>query len=347
METMRAWVLTEPRKMEIRALPMHDVKEGEVLVRIKSMGICGSDLHFYTDGKIGDYAMNGKPLILGHECAGEGVTAGEGCSRLSVGDRVIVEPGKPCMRCDECRAGRYNFCHNMYFMGTPPWDGCMCEYVAWPEFLVYEMPEDMSYQEGALIEPFTVGLQGVTNSGIGYADSAVVVGCGTIGMMTIHALKTIGAGTIIAVDMEPFKLEMAKKMGATDTINPRDGDVAEKIRELTDGYGARYAFESVGTEKTFYDISGYVRDGATITLLGLLIDDGTPMPMSSAVMRGLTYKTVIRYVNQFEKAMTLIHYGRANILPVMTHQFPFEKAQEAFDKAVAGKKDSIKVVVDF
>ena len=104
-------------------------KEGEVLVRIKSMGICGSDLHFYTDGKIGDYAMNGKPLILGHECAGEVVKAGEGCSRLSVGDRVIVEPGKPCMRCDECRAGRYNFAIICIY-GYAAWDGCMCEYVA-------------------------------------------------------------------------------------------------------------------------------------------------------------------------------------------------------------------------
>ncbi len=347
MDKNRAWVLTDPKKMSIQELPIPEPKVGEVLVRIKAMGICGSDLHFYTDGKIGDYAMNGRPLILGHECAGEVVGIGEGCTRLQAGDRVIVEPGKPCMECDECRAGRYNFCHNMFFMGTPPWDGCMCEYVAWPEFLVYKMPDSMTYQEGALIEPFVVGLQGVTNSGIRYAESAVVVGCGTIGMMTIHALKTIGAAPIIAIDMEPYKLEMAQKMGATDVINPKDGNVVEKIKAMTEGYGARYAFESVGTERTFYDISSYVRDGATITLLGLLINDGTPMPMSSAVMRGLTYKTVIRYVNQFEKAMTLLHYGRSDILPVMTHQFDFEDAQAAFDKALTSKQDSIKVVINF
>lgn len=348
METMKAWILRDKRKMQLEDRPMPVAKDDEVLIKIKSMGICGSDLHFYTDLKIGDYATNGEPLILGHECSGEIVAVGKNCTKSKVGDRVIIEPGIPCMKCDECRAGRYNFCHNMYFMGTPPWDGCMCEYVAWPEFLTYKMPDEMTFQEGAMIEPFVVGLQAMRNSKIGFSDNAVVVGCGAIGLMTIAALKVVGAGRIIAIDMEPFKLDMALKIGATDVINPKEyNDVAAAIREMTDGYGAQFAFECVGSAQTVYDINSYVRDGGTITYIGLMINDGAPMPMASAVMRGLTYHTLIRYTNLFDRAMILLKYGRANIKPLMTHEYTFEQGQEAFEKALNDKKSAIKVVVNF
>jgi len=344
---MNAWVLTDKKKMELQQRSVPAMRDREVLIKIKAMGICGSDLHFYEEGKIGPYVTNGNPLILGHECSGDVVAVGENCETLSVGDRVVVEPGIPCMNCDECRGGRYNFCHHMYFMGTPPADGCMCEYVAWPEFLTYKMPDEMTYQEGAMIEPFVVGLQAVRNSGIGFGDSAVVVGCGTIGLMTIHALKSVGVGRIVGLSRQPFKLEMALKMGATDAINALDGNSLQKVRELTDGYGAMYGFEAAGAEETFYDIADYVRDGATITLLGLLIEDGTPMPMSSAVMRGLNYHTVIRYTNMFQRAMTMLKYKRSDILPVLTHQFDFLDAQAAFDQAICGDKRSIKVMLNF
>lgn len=347
-DKMRAWILRDKKKMVLEDRPMPAPKDDEVLIKIKSMGICGSDLHFYTDLKIGDYATNGEPLILGHECSGEIVAVGKNCKKSAIGDRVIVEPGIPCMKCDECRAGRYNFCHDMFFMGTPPWDGCFCEYVAWPEFLTYKMPDEMSYQEGAMIEPFVVGLQGVKNSGLKCSDNAVVVGCGAIGMMTIEALKAAGAGRIIAIDMEPMKLDVAQKIGATDVINPKEcDDVAAEVRKMTDGWGAQYGFECVGSGKTVYDINNYVRDGGTITYIGLMVNDGAPMPMASMVMRGLTYKSVIRYTNLFDRAMILLKYGRANILPLMTHQYTFEEGDIAFEKALNDKKTAIKVVVNF
>lgn len=350
-DTMKAWVLTDKRKMELQERPMPKIKDNEVLIKIKAAGICGSDLHFYTDCKIADYEMDpskGQTLILGHECSGEIVAVGKNCTKSAVGDRVVVEPGIPCMKCDECRAGRYNFCHDMFFMGTYPWDGCMCEYVAWPEFLTYKMPDAMSYQLGAMIEPFVVGLQAMRNSGIGFSDNAVVVGCGAIGMMTIQALRSIGAGQIIAIDLEPFKLDMAKKMGADVVINPKEcEDVAQAVRDLTDGYGAQYGFECVGNDRTFWDINTYVRDGGTVTYLGLLINDGTSMPMSSAVMRGLTYHTLIRYTNLFDRAMSMLELGRSDILPVMTHEYDFDHAVEAYEKALTDKRTSIKVMINF
>lgn len=348
METMKALVLTDKRKMEMMDYPMPVAKDNEVLIKMKSVGICGSDLHFYTDLKIGDYATNGEPLILGHECAGEIVAVGKNCKNSKIGDRVIVEPGIPCMQCDECRAGRYNFCHDMFFMGTPPWDGCLAEYVAWPEFLTYKMPDTMTYQEGALIEPYVVGLQAMRNSGIGFSDSAVVLGCGPIGLMTIQALKTVGAARVIAIDFEDMKLDIAKELGATDVINPKKcEDVIGTIKSLTGGYGAQYAYECVGLASTVYDVTKYVRDGGTVTYIGLMVNDGAPMPMASAVMSGLTFHTVIRYTNLFDRAMELLHFGRSNILPVMTHQYTFEEGVEAFEKALTDKKNAIKVVINF
>ena len=210
------------------------------------------------------------------------------------------------------------------------------------------LPDAMSYQLGAMIEPFVVGLQAMRNSGIGFSDNAVVVGCGAIGMMTIQALRSIGAGQIIAIDLEPFKLDMAKKMGADVVINPKEcEDVAQAVRDLTDGYGAQYGFECVGNDRTFWDINTYVRDGGTVTYLGLLINDGTSMPMSSAVMRGLTYPTLIRYTNLFDRAMSMLELGRSDILPVMTHEYDFDHAVEAYEKALTDKRTSIKVMINF
>lgn len=347
-EKMRAWVLRDKKKMYLEERPMPVPKDNEVLIKIKSMGICGSDLHFYTDLKIGDYATNGNPLIVGHECAGEIVAVGKNCKKSKVGDRVIVEPGIPCMECDECRAGRYNFCHDMFFMGTPPWDGCMCEYVAWPEFLTYQMPDEMSWQEGAMIEPFVVGLQSVRNSGIQFSDNAVVLGCGAIGLMVIEALKAAGVGRIIAIGRTQKKLDFALQVGATDVINSREcEDVTAEVKKMTGGWGAQYAFECVGSAETFYDINNYVRDGGTITYVGLMVNDGSPMPMASAVMRGLTYKTMIRYTNLFDRALILLEYKRANLLPLMTHQYSFEEGDIAFETALNDKKNAIKVIINF
>jgi len=344
---MKAWVLRDKRKMYLEDRPMPQLKDDEVLIRIKAMGICGSDMHFYTDLKIGDYATNGNPLIVGHECSGEIVSVGKDCRTLKVGDRVAVEPGKPCMKCDECREGRYNFCHDMYFMGTYPWDGCMCEYVAWPEFLTYKMPDSMTYEVGSVVEPFVVGLQAMKNSGIHFGDTAVVLGCGAIGLMTIQALKSIGAGRIIAVGRTPFKLDLARKMGATDVINSREcADVVSVIKSMTGGYGAQYAYECVGSDRTFAEILNYVRDGGTVTYLGLVVNDGTPMPMASVVMRGLTFKTVIRYTNLFDKAIRMIDNGTSDITPVITQHFQFSDGDKAFERAL-DKSDAIKIVIDF
>ena len=251
MEKMKAWLAYGHEKMELEEIPKPIPKAGEVLVKINTVGICGSDVHFYKEGRIGQFILD-KPLILGHECSGDIVEVGPGVTKHKVGERVIIEPGIPCFHCHDCKTGRYNFCHEMKFMGTPPTDGCLCEYVAWPEELVYQMPEGMSYEEGALVEPFVVSLQAIRQSGIGFSDNAVVLGTGTIAMMMIQSLKTIGAGKIICIGRNPQKLELARKMGATHLINSKEENVRERVKELTDGLGAMYVYEAVGSDETFW-----------------------------------------------------------------------------------------------
>lgn len=346
MEKMKAWVTTAKDVLELQERPVPELRENEALVKIKAMGICGSDQHYLHDWKIGDLALTG-PLVLGHECSGEVVRVGKNVTRVNAGDRVVVEPGIACGKCVYCKSGKYNLCPDMQFMGQPPTDGCLQEYVAWPEDLLFKMPDSMTWQQGALIEPFTVALQALRLSRFSFASSAVVVGAGTIGLMTIQALKAAGAGTIIAADVNPFKLDMAKKLGATDTVNSAREDLPARVRELTDGLGAMYGYECCGLEATYYEMASLVRDGATVTLMGLLPEDGNKMPMTNSVLREIKYHTVIRYTNVFAEALTLLKYGRAEITPVLSHQFPFAEADKAFREAMTNKKDAIKVMINF
>lgn len=347
MADMRAWVVTGKERMELTSRPVPAPGPDEVLVRMDTMGICGSDVHFYKDGRIGSYVTDGD-IIVGHEGAGDIAAAGSNTTAFQEGDRVIIEPGKPCFSCPTCRSGRYLFCPEMRFMGTPPTDGCLAEYVAWPKTLIHKMPDTMSYTEGAIVEPFVVGLRGLQVSGIGVGNSAMVLGAGPIGLLMIQVLKTIGACPVIAVGRTAWKLALAKKMGATHVIDASmEKDPVACVRELTGGLGAEYSFEAVGSDDTYRQVMDFTRDGGTITLLGLTANDDTPMPIATSIMRGLTFAPVIRYANLFPKALSLLQYGRSEILPVVSHEFSFEESDKAFYKAVNDKKDAAKMVIHF
>lgn len=345
MEKMKAWVSYGNEKMELEEIEKPKAGPGEVLVKIRAVGICGSDIHYYKDGGIGDFTVD-EPIVLCHECSGDIVELGEGVDPGRLGERVIIEPGIPCFHCHDCKTGRYHYCRNMQFMATPPVNGCLCEYVAWPEELVYSIPDDMSYEAGSTVEPFVVGLQAMRNSGIGFSSSAVVLGTGPIAMTTIQSLKTIGAGKIICIGRTPWKLELAQKMGATHVINSRETeDVVQAVKDLTDGYGGMYVFEAVGTDKTYWQATELCREGGTLCLLGLMPHDGTKMPLASVVMHGINFAPVIRYSNLFEEALELIKYGRSDVTPIISETFPFEKAQDAFQKVVHDNHNVMKIVI--
>jgi L-iditol 2-dehydrogenase len=344
--TMKAWVLHGIKDMRLETQKIPDLQPGEALVKIKSVGICGSDMHYFLDGKIGSFVVE-NPLILGHECSGEVVDIAENVKNVKIGDRVAIEAGKSCGDCWYCKNGRYNKCPDMQFMATPPYDGCLVEYVAWPAKLLFQIPDSMSYEEGAMLEPYTCSIAAVRRSGVPLSSSCLVMGMGPIGLLVLESLKAAGVGDIICVDVLPYRLEKAKEMGATYVINALEEDVVGKVRELTGGRGVQYAYETAGTDKTYSQIAHCVADGGTITLSGLLVADGTPMPMSTIVINEINLIAVFRYCNVYEEAIAMVRNKRVDIMQVVTNRFAFDDSLVAFEFSANHKDDSLKTIIDF
>jgi L-iditol 2-dehydrogenase len=345
-EKMKAFILHGPGDMRLEEIEVPSPKADEALVRVKSIGVCGSDVHYYRHGRIGPFIVKG-PIILGHECSGEVVTVGSAVKSLEVGARVVFEPGIPCQKCWYCRNGRYTKCPTIKFMATPPDDGAMAEYVAWPADYLFEMPNDMSFQEGALVEPFAVGLYAVRRSGLYPAASVVILGSGPIGLATLQAVKARGAGPVILVDVMPNRMDLAKTMGATHVIDAGHENVVERVRDLTNGEGAHFVFEAAGTAKTFQQTVELARDAGFVVLIGLAQELQIPMPMVEALIKEINFVTSFRYNNIFEEAITLMSNKRVNVKPMITHEFPFEKTLEAFDVTENAKDKAVKVMINF
>ncbi|RLE14520.1 NAD(P)-dependent alcohol dehydrogenase, partial [Candidatus Aerophobetes bacterium] len=208
-----AMYLEKPGKIISRKIDMPEIKKDEVLVKIKAVGVCGSDVHYYDKGKIGSFIVK-RPLILGHECSGEIVEVGEEVKNLQIGDKVALEPGIPCRRCIYCKTGRYNLCPEIRFMATPPVNGAFVEYVAHPADFVFKLPENVSYEEATLFEPLAVGLYSVVRAKVGFGGKILILGAGPIGLSTLQAAINIGGGRITVADIYDFRLEKAKELGA-------------------------------------------------------------------------------------------------------------------------------------
>ena len=205
MQKIQAGVMYGVDDIRVEEVDFPQMKPGDVLIKIKAVGICGSDVHYYKHGRIGSYVV-AKPLILGHECAGEIVEVASDVKGFQPGDRVAVEPGYTCRKCVYCKTGRYNLCPDVTFMATPPIDGAFVEYVAWPADFVYRLPENLTFAHGALMEPLAVGMHAVRRSRLKPGEPIVILGAGTIGLVTILAAKAAGAGEII-VDTRSKRLE--------------------------------------------------------------------------------------------------------------------------------------------
>lgn len=343
---MKVFVLHSPGDMRLEERSVPEPGPGEALVRLKSVGICGSDVHYFRHGRIGSFIVK-EPMVLGHECAGEVVALGPETKDLEVGARVVFEPGIPCGTCWFCRNGRYTKCPSIKFMATPPDDGCMAEFVAWPTNFLFKMPENMSFQEGALVEPFAVALYATRRSGLYPAASVAILGAGPIGLSVLEAVKARGAGDVIIADIMQNRLNLARKMGATHVLNAGAVNVVEQIKALTGGEGTHFAFETAGTVSTFRQTVKAVRDGGFVVLLGLAQDEEIPMPMVEAVIREINFISSFRYNNIFEEAISLMGHNRVNLTPIITHEFSFDQTLEAFNVAENAKDSAVKVMINF
>ena len=343
---MKAAVMTDIQKLEIEERPIPQIKPNEVLVKLDYCGICGSDMHFFEYGKIGTVVIK-PPRILGHEPGGTVVEVGSEVSHLHVGDKVAVEPGVPCGKCETCRQGLYNLCDNVKFYGTSLVDGAFCEYIAHDANYVWKLPEGVSTLEGALVEPLAVGLQAVRQGGAHAGQTAVVLGSGCIGLCTMLSLKIVGVNTIYVVDIVDSRLQKAMELGATGVINGKECDAVQKILELTGGKGADIVLETAGTEITTNQAIHMTKRGCTVVLVGNSASGHMDFDTFGVIHNELTIKSVYRYRNCYPVAIEALAAGKIDLKGVATNLFKFEDIQSAMEQSITDKQHIIKSVIQF
>jgi len=346
VEKIKAAIMYKVNDIRIEEVERPKVGMNEVMLKVKSVGICGSDLHYYKHGRIGKVTVN-QPIILGHETAGEIVEIGKNVKERHVGDRVIIEPGTPCGVCKMCKTGRYNLCLDMIFRAHPPTHGTFVEFLVCRSDLVFPIPDDMSFEVGAMLEPLAVGVyvSGLTNTKPD--DTVTILGSGPIGLSILQVMRAIGVSKIFITDLLETRLELAKRLGATAAINVSIKDPVKEIMDLTNGNGTEIVIEAVGDPKTYFMTTDIAAMGGTIIFVGMASETVFPINVDQIVSKELIVKGSFRYANAFPKAIALAASGKVDMGALITHRYPFEKIKEAMDCAYECKDKAIKVVVNF
>lgn len=341
---MKAAVMNGIGKMGFEEREIPKIKDNEVLVKLNYVGICGSDLHYYETGAIGDYVVE-PPFVLGHEPGGVVVEAGKNVTHLKAGDRVALEPGKTCGHCEFCKTGRYNLCPDVVFFATPPVDGVFQEYVAHEADLCFKLPDNVSTLEGALIEPLAVGFHAAMQGNAHAGQTAVVMGAGCIGLVSMMAVKAMGVSKVYVVDIMQKRLDKALELGADGVINGAEKDAVQEVMRLTDNKGCDLAIETAGTQITTVQTIHMTKKGSTIVLVGYSKSGEMTLPMSLALDKELTFKTVFRYRHIYPMAIEAVASGKVNLKGIVTDIFSLEEAQKAMDYSVNNKADVVKAVI--
>ena len=342
--TMRVAIMEGIGKMGFTRRPIPTPKADEVLVKLEYVGVCGSDLHYYETGAIGDFVVE-PPFVLGHEPGGTVVEVGSNVTHLKVGDRVALEPGKTCGHCKFCREGKYNLCPDVVFFATPPVDGVFQEYVAHEADLCFKLPDNVSTLEGALIEPLAVGFHAAIQGDAHLGQKAVVMGAGCIGLVSLMALKARGVAEVYVVDVMDKRLDKAMELGATAVINGKREDVVARLNELTGGAGTDLAIDTAGSEFTVRQAIMAAAKGSTIVLVGYSKSGEMNMPTDFILNKELTLKSVFRYRHIYPIAIEAVASGKVNLKGIVSNIFPLSDIQHAMDESVRNKADIVKSVI--
>lgn len=341
---MKVAVMNSIGKMGYVEREVPQPADNEVLVKLEYVGICGSDMHYYETGRIGDYVVK-PPFVLGHEPGGVVVEVGKNVKHLKIGDRVALEPGKTCGHCEYCKEGKYNLCPDVVFFATPPVDGVFQEYVAHEAALCFKLPDNVDTMEGALIEPLAVGFHAANQGGAHAGQTAVVFGAGCIGLVSMMALKAEGVSKVYVVDIMQKRLDKALELGATGVINSMDKNVQDEISRLTEGKGVDLVIETAGMEITTRQAIHIAKKGSTIVLVGYSKTGEMTLPLSLALDKELTFKTVFRYRHIYPMAIEAVASGKVNLKGIVSNVFSFDDIQNAMDKSVSDKANIVKSVV--
>jgi L-iditol 2-dehydrogenase len=341
-ETVRAAVLNGAKELVYEEHPAPRPEAGQIAVNVTHCGVCGSDVHYYLDGRIGDMVVE-QPLILGHEFAGTVAELGDGVTRLEVGQPVAVQPGVPCGRCRLCRAGRYNLCPEVSFAGTPPVDGAFVERFVTDADFVYPLPEGLTLEDGALCEPLACGVHAVERADVTLGDRVAILGSGPIGLVTSVACQAAGATVVLATDLVDARLEMAKSLGAERVLNAAEEDVVAAMA----GEEIDAAIDCAGAVETPQQGVDMVRRGGTVQIVGFPRGQAVPIDMARAVRKELRLMTMLRFANNFSTAIALLEREAERLRRLVTHRFGFEQIEEAL-KLVDAREDGVmKAMIEF
>ena len=342
---MKALVLNEYKKLDLKDVPKPEIGPLEVLVRVRSCGICGSDVHGY-DGSSGRRIP---PVIMGHEAAGEVAGVGSAVGHFQPGERVTFDSMICCRNCVFCREGRPNLCEDRRVLGVSCEDyrrhGAFAEYVAVPDHIVFQVPEGVSFDEAAMVEPVSVAVHAVARANPSLGDTALVVGAGMIGLLTIQALRSAGCGRIFAVDLAADRLRLAKELGADETIQSGDGtDVPDVVKAMTGGLGADLAMEAVGADVTVAMSIDSVRKGGRVVLIGNIAPT-VSFGLQSVVTREIDVLGSCASSNDYPACLDLMRRGAIRVRPVLSASVPLERGQEMFDRLYACEPGLTKVIL--
>jgi len=313
--------------------PVPVAAKGEKLVRVKAVGVCGSDLHWFSEAGIGDAQLK-TPLVLGHEFAGE----------TEDGQRVALDPAIPCGRCEFCEHGHPNLCSALIFAGHGKHDGALREWMAWNEKCFFPIPDALSFADGAMLEPLGVAIHAVDLGKLKAGMTVGVFGCGPIGLLIIQMVRSMGATKIIATDKLIHRVEAAKSFGATQAFLAEDSRELEELQAATGGRGVDVAFEAAGEQSAVDTSIATVAPGGKVVLAGIPGDDHTSFSASIARRKGLTIKLVRRMKHTYPRAIDLVAKGLVDVRSLVTHRFPLDQAAEAF--RVAARREGLKVIIE-
>jgi L-iditol 2-dehydrogenase len=301
--------------------PMPELGLRDVLVEVRSVGVCGSDVHYYEHGRIGDFVVT-DPLVLGHESSGVIVDRGPLADRHPIGQRVALEPGVPCGQCWECRHGRYNLCPDVEFFATPPVDGALARYVAIHQDFAHPVPDELSDDAAALIEPLSVAIWANRKAGTTVGSRVLVTGAGPIGVLAALVARAAGAGHVAIVDVNPDRLRKAADLGIEETVNARDGaDLAKRRPDIL--------IECTGVAQVVRAGICALRPAGTAVLVGMGADPDMPLPVARIQARELTLTGTFRYANTYPEAIALAASGRVPLDELVSARLPLERAEEA------------------
>jgi D-xylulose reductase len=344
MTMVPALVLERQHELSLRDIDLpQEPGPGEVKIAIHTVGVCGSDVHYYTHGRIGPFVVR-EPMVLGHEAAGTIVAVGAGVTRLGTGDRVCMEPGIPDPTSKASRLGLYNVDPSVKFWATPPVHGVLTPTVIHPADFTFRLPDNVSFAEGAMIEPFAVGMQAATKARITPGDTAVVIGAGPIGTMVAIAALAGGCARAVVADLAQPKLDIAAGYQGVIPVNIKTTNLVHEIRRLTDGWGADVVFECSGSPKAWETIMDLLRPGGTIVAVGLPVDP-IAFDVSTASTKEIKVETVFRYAHQYERAIALIASGRVDLKPLISGTFAFKESIKAFERAAEGRPADVKLQI--